>query len=102
MKQIVAGIAFAAAASLACCASGSNAQYQRVTVFYEYKHVDQTDRAWHAFMEALDRCHFAGYQDAQPADKPRRSCESGTEASCALFRVTVDYDCIGLGYQTSS
>jgi hypothetical protein len=53
-------------------------------------------------MEALDRCHFAGYQDAQLEDMPRRACKSGDENKCALFRVTLKYDCIGLGYQTSS
>lgn len=92
----------AALAGLAACVSGQNAQNKVVTVSYESPADEEAVRSWRAFMEALDRCHFAGYQDAQLADMPQRACKSGDESKCALFRVTLKYDCIGLGYQTSS
>ena len=92
----------AAFAGLAACASGQNAQYKVVTVSYEASASDDSARSWRALMEALDRCHLGGYQDAQLADAPQRVCKTGDENNCALFRVTLKYDCIGLGYQTTS
>ncbi len=92
----------AALGGLAACASGQNAQYKVVTESYEATANDEGAHSWRALMEALDRCHFAGYQDAQLADMPQRVCKSGDENNCALYRVTLKYDCIGLGYQTSS
>ena len=92
----------AAFAGLAACATGENAQYKVVSESYELSANDNSVRSWRALMEALDRCHLAGYQDAQLAGMPQRVCKSGDENKCTLFRVTLKYDCIGLGYQTSS
>lgn len=76
--------------------------YKVVTVSYDYIGKDQTDRRWTAYMQALDRCHISGYQDAQLAAPPLSQCQEHSQNRCLQFHVTVDYDCIGMGYQTSS
>jgi len=95
-------IATAICAPLAGCGLNSNAGYKVVTVSYDYFGRGKSAPAWRAFMTALDRCHFAGYQDAQPAAKPRQQCEAGDVNSCTVTQVYQDYDCVGMGYQTSS
>lgn len=84
------------------CAIGGNQGYATVTASYEYARPDRSAREWHAFMNALDRCHIAGYQDAQPARPPLIVCKNSGETGCNLYHATQEYDCIGMGYQTSS
>ena len=50
--------------TLAACAWDGNGGYQVVQVSYDYDNKDQSAREWRAFMDALNRCHLAGYQDA--------------------------------------
>ena len=95
-------IAMAICVPLAGCGLDGNAGYKVVTVSYDYTGKDKSAPAWRAFMDALDRCHFAGYQDAQPAAAPLQQCEAGDVNNCAKTHVSVDYDCIGMGYQISS
>src|ERR1700722_9300816 len=95
-------IAMAICTSLAGCAVDRNAGYKVVTVSYDYAGKDKSAPAWRAFMDALDRCHIAGYQNAQPVAAPRQQCEAGDRNNCTKTHVSEDYDCIGLGYQTSS
>jgi hypothetical protein len=94
-------IAMAICSPLAGCAIDRNAKYKVLTVSYDYSGKDRSARAWRAFMDALDRCHSAGYQDAQPVAAPRQQCEAGDANNCKRTHVTEDYDCIGMGYQTS-
>jgi hypothetical protein len=89
-------------ATLAACAWDGNGGYQVVQVSYDYDNKDQSAREWRAFMDALNRCHLAGYQDAQLASQSPRQCKAGGEGNCSLFEVTRKYDCFRLGYQTSS
>lgn len=84
--------------TLAACAHG---EYATVTVSYDDASKDSQAKAWRVFMEALDHCHISGYQDAQPAGPPQRQCKAGDADHCSLFRVTLTYDCVGMGYQTS-
>jgi hypothetical protein len=92
----------ASSVTLAGCAWDGKGGYQVVQVSYDYANKDQSAREWRAFMDALDRCHLAGYQDAQLASESPRQCKLGGEGNCSLFEVTRKYDCFGLGYQTSS
>jgi hypothetical protein len=87
--------------TLAACAWDGKGRYQVVQVSYDYDNKDQSARESRAFMDALDRCHLAEYQDAQLASESSRQCEL-SEGNCSLFEVTRKYDCFGLGYQTSS
>ena len=89
-------------ATLGACAEFGNGAYHVIQVSYDYDSKDQSAREWRAFMDALDRCHMAGYQDAQLASQSPRQCKAGGESNCSLFEVTRKYDCFGLGYQTSS
>jgi hypothetical protein len=88
--------------TLAACAWDGKGRYQVVQVSYDYDNKDQSAHEWRAFMDALDRCHLAGYQDAQLASQSQRQCKAGGEGNCSQFEVTRKYDCFGLGYQTSS
>jgi hypothetical protein len=87
---------------LAACAAGGNAKYKTVSVSYDYTGKDQSSRAWRAFMEALDQCHISGYEDAQMTGLPQHECKRGSPDNCSLYHATAQYDCFGLGYQTSS
>lgn len=101
--RVIAVAVLASLVPAACAATGSNAEYKVVSVSYDYAGKDSSPRAWWAFMQALDQCHFAGYEDAQMAGPPERECKQGSSLDdCALFHVTLRYDCYGLGYQTSS
>ena len=88
-------------ASVSSCAFEQSSKEKVVTVSYAWPVQEDELHRWRALMEALDLCHFAGYRDAQLAGEPERVCESGDANTCAMFRVTLRYDCIGLGYQTS-
>jgi hypothetical protein len=99
------GLAIAAAAiatSLAACAGKADAGYKRVSISYDYSAADKSIQEWRAFMRALDSCHFSGYQDAELAKAPTQQCKTGSPAGCAVTHVATDYDCYGMGYQTSS
>lgn len=76
--------------------------YAVVMVSYPYEESDKSTRQWRAFLDALDKCHNAGYQDAAPAAPAATVCEAAAENGCTRFRATALYDCYGLGYQTSS
>ncbi len=84
---------------LALRAETRDAQYQTVTVTATYTKSNQSQREWRAFLQALDRCHGAGYRDAELAEQPQRRCKVGDAANCSEFEVTLRYDCIGMGYQ---
>lgn len=87
---------------LYACDLTENSVYKVITVSYDYAGKDKSTRGWRAFMEALDRCHLSGYQDAQLAKAPQSQCKQLKENGCAQYHVTLDYDCIGMGYQISS
>ena len=72
-----------------------------VSVSYDYSAADKSTQEWGAFMRALDSCHFSGHQDAQLAGAPARQCKTAGPAACAVTHVTTEYDCYGMGYQTS-
>lgn len=94
LLTIVTGIA------LAGCAQDVARQYQTVKVSYAYGANDKSEREWRAKLKALDACHMAGYQDAYPAGRPAIVCVQGSNGSCAHFRASASYDCVGMGYQT--
>lgn len=86
-----------------CAGPGAdNQEYAVVTVSYQFAGSQESARQWRAFMNALDICHVKGYQDAQPASPPERICKRRSGGRCVLFEVTLSYDCIGMGYQTSA
>jgi len=89
-------------ATLSACAWDGKGGYKIVQVSYDYDDKDQSAREWRAFMDALDRCHIEGYQDAVLASQSPRQCKTGSEGNCSLFEATRKYDCVGMGYQTSS
>ncbi|HKD47689.1 MAG TPA: YecR family lipoprotein [Rhizomicrobium sp.] len=97
---IIPAILAAILPALASCADGRNSQYKTVTVSYTYSGNDKQAREWRAFMDALDSCHLAGYQDALPADPPQQRCKVGDENNCSVFEAARNYECVGLGYQT--
>jgi hypothetical protein len=100
MKKAIAVLFVPAAVMAAQCCVGQS--YAVVTVSYQYDESDQSTRQWRAFLNALDKCHNAGYQDAAPAAPAATVCETVAQNGCTRFRATISYDCYGLGYQTSS
>jgi len=73
--------------------------YPVATVSYEYAPADRSQRQWRARLTALDECHMKGYLDAEPKGPPQTLCEKSGTRSCSLYKASIAYDCIGMGYQ---
>lgn len=86
---------------VAGCATGRTLRhpYPVATVSYEYAPADRSQRQWRAKLTALDECHMKGYQDAEPKGPPQTVCEKSGARSCTVYRASIAYDCIGMGYQ---